>query len=133
VLRISEQRVAVLRRTRACLFAGRIGVGQRRAGPGSADHQTFGLVVDIREALRNDRAFQQTMAKRIELLARFSAARCWIDSPLGELESPGWSVTRPPTPGHPQRERCVSPPPAVADKGCGFSRRRYARTACTDG
>jgi hypothetical protein len=52
------------------------------------DHQTFGLVVDTREApLRNDKAFEETMAKlRIELTTRFQRTAVLLDSPLGELQ-----------------------------------------------
>ncbi|HEX3596620.1 MAG TPA: cytochrome b5-like heme/steroid binding domain-containing protein, partial [Polyangiaceae bacterium] len=52
------------------------------------DHQNFGLVVDTREApLRNDEAFEQTMAKlRLELTGRFQRCAVLLDSPLGELQ-----------------------------------------------
>jgi hypothetical protein len=53
------------------------------------DHQTFGLVVDTREApLRNDPAFEQTMAKmRLELTTHFQRCAVLLDSPLGELQA----------------------------------------------
>jgi sulfite reductase alpha subunit-like flavoprotein len=52
------------------------------------DHRNFGLVVDTREApLRNDKAFEQTMAKlRIELTSHFQRAAVLLDSALGELQ-----------------------------------------------
>ena len=52
------------------------------------EHRNFGLVVDTREApLRNDKAFEQTMAKlRLELTSRFQRSAVLLDSALGELQ-----------------------------------------------
>lgn len=51
-------------------------------------HGSYGLVVDTREApLRNDKAFEATMAKlRLELTSRFQRTAVLLDSPLGELQ-----------------------------------------------
>jgi len=52
------------------------------------EHRNFGLVVDTREApLRNDKAFEETMAKlRVELTSHFQRSAVLLDSALGELQ-----------------------------------------------
>lgn len=52
------------------------------------EHRQFGLVVDTREApLRNDKAFEETMAKlRVELTSHFQRSAVLLDSALGELQ-----------------------------------------------
>jgi len=52
------------------------------------EHRQFGLVVDTREApLRNDKAFEETMAKlRLELTSHFQRSAVLLDSALGELQ-----------------------------------------------
>jgi len=52
------------------------------------EHRGFGLVVDTREApLRNDNAFEETMAKlRVELTSHFQRSAVLLDSALGELQ-----------------------------------------------
>jgi sulfite reductase alpha subunit-like flavoprotein len=85
-----EQRIAVLRRTPlpASSLAALAADNDALLATLRQDHENFGLVVDTREApLRNDAAFEQTMAKmRTELTARFSRCAVLLDSPLGELQ-----------------------------------------------
>ena len=51
-------------------------------------HRNFGLVVDMRQApLRNDRAFEEAMAKlRVEITSHFERSAVLLDSALGELQ-----------------------------------------------
>ncbi|HEX7669884.1 MAG TPA: hypothetical protein VF395_09885, partial [Polyangiaceae bacterium] len=86
-----EQRIAVLRRTPlpASSLAALASDNDALLATLRHDHENFGLVVDTREApLRNDEAFEQTMAKlRIELTTRFQRCAVLLDSPLGELQA----------------------------------------------
>jgi sulfite reductase (NADPH) flavoprotein alpha-component len=52
------------------------------------EHRAYGIVVDTREApLRNDKAFEETMAKfRLELTAHFARTAVLLESALGELQ-----------------------------------------------
>jgi sulfite reductase (NADPH) flavoprotein alpha-component len=86
-----EQRIAVLHRTPlpASSLAALAADNDALLAALRDDHRDFGLVVDTREApLRNDKAFEQTMAKlRIELTSHFQRAAVLLDSPLGELQA----------------------------------------------
>lgn len=86
-----EQRIAVLHRTPlpASSLAALAADNDALLAALREDHRDFGLVVDTREApLRNDKAFEQTMAKlRIELTSHFQRAAVLLDSPLGELQA----------------------------------------------
>jgi cytochrome b involved in lipid metabolism len=85
-----EQQIAVLRRTPlpASLLSALAADNDALLATLREDHRSFGLVVDTREApLRNDKAFEQTMAKlRVELTSRFERTAVLLDSPLGELQ-----------------------------------------------
>lgn len=85
-----EQYVAVLRRTPlpASSLTALASDNDALLATLRDDHRRFGLVVDTREApLRNDKAFEETMAKlRIELTSRFQRCAVLLDSPLGELQ-----------------------------------------------
>ena len=85
-----EQRIGVLRRTPlpAASLAALASDNDALLAKLRSDHQSFGLVVDMREApLRNDTAFEQTMAKmRIELTTRFQRCAVLLESQLGELQ-----------------------------------------------
>jgi len=85
-----EQQIAVLRRTPlpASSLAALASDNDALLAALRHDHQTFGLVVDTREApLRNDKAFEQTMERmRTELTVRFQRCAVLLDSPLGELQ-----------------------------------------------
>src|SRR5262249_33816934 len=86
-----EQHVAVLRRTPlpASSLTALASDNDTLLATLRDDHRDFGLVVDTREApLRNDEAFEQTMAKlRVELTSRFQRCAVLLDSPLGELQA----------------------------------------------
>jgi sulfite reductase (NADPH) flavoprotein alpha-component len=85
-----EQRIAVLHRTPlpAVSLSALAADNDALLATLRDDHRTFGLVVDTREApLRNDNAFEQTMAKlRTELTVTFERTAVLLDSPLGELQ-----------------------------------------------
>jgi sulfite reductase (NADPH) flavoprotein alpha-component len=85
-----EQGIAVLRRTPlpASSLSALASDNDALLATLRDDHRSFGLVVDTREApLRNDKPFEQTMAKlRIELTTRFQRCAVLLDSPLGELQ-----------------------------------------------
>gem|GEM_PF-642870 len=85
-----EQQIAVLHRTPlpASSLAALAADNDALLASLREDHRNFGLVVDTREApLRNDKAFEQTMAKlRVELTSHFQRAAVLLDSALGELQ-----------------------------------------------
>jgi sulfite reductase (NADPH) flavoprotein alpha-component len=85
-----EQRIAVLHRTPlpAASLPALAADNDALLAALREEHRGFGLVVDTREApLRNDKAFEETMAKlRVELTSRFQRAAVLLDSALGELQ-----------------------------------------------
>jgi len=85
-----EQQIAVLQRTPlpAASLSALAADNDALLAALREEHRHFGLVVDTREApLRNDKAFEQTMAKlRVELTSRFQRAAVLLDSALGELQ-----------------------------------------------
>jgi sulfite reductase (NADPH) flavoprotein alpha-component len=85
-----EQRIAVLHRTPlpAVSLVALAADNDALLATLREDHCDFGLVVDTREApLRNDKAFEETMARlRTELTSRFQRTAVLLDSPLGELQ-----------------------------------------------
>jgi hypothetical protein len=86
-----EQRIAVLHRTPlpAPSLSALAEENEALLNTLREEHRSFGLVVDARQApLRNDKGFEQTMAKlRVELSARFQRAAVLLDSPLAELQA----------------------------------------------
>lgn len=85
-----EQKIAVLYRTpvAALSLAALARDNDALLSVLSEGHRDFGLVVDIRQApLRNDQAFEQTMAKvRGQLTAHFLRTAILLESSLGELQ-----------------------------------------------
>jgi sulfite reductase (NADPH) flavoprotein alpha-component len=85
-----EQRIAVLHRTPlpALSLPALAADNDALLAKLGEEHRIYGIVVDTREApLRNDKAFEETMAKfRLELTAHFERTAVLLESALGELQ-----------------------------------------------
>ncbi len=87
---LPEQRITVLHRTplAAPTLAELAERNEELLSSLKDEHRSFGLVVDLRQApMRNDRAFEETMARlRVALTSHFERSAVLLDSPLGELQ-----------------------------------------------